>query len=391
MATKDDNNGSLPRGATSLYDFDGNGGNNEQNNPPVNEQPASNNNGNAPAPQTPAVATPPLRKDPYEGFSGSNYGELEDFIRGQMKDVKVETPEERKKRERREKVEGAINGIADMGMALGNLFFTTQYAPNAYNPQNSLSQKYQERMDKAKAEREKDHDRYMNYALTLGKLKDADRNFNFSVAQARQQQQNWQDAFDAGRKDRADDVAYRDKVYQAGRDDRKEDVQWRKDRAAVEDDHWTKNFNESVRQFKVNSSMQRQSLNLQAQRLQMERESNSATYTLGEGNGKVSVPKSAINSLNFAAVYNSLPSQYQSAPREPVMSTDAFGHTVQATDPKTGKLLWKEPDAEAMAIAVGAYLGDQSVPTSDKTATRTALSQLGKKSGGNNRTMPGVN
>ncbi len=375
---------SIPRGATSFYDFDGSSDNDGQNTPPAHDTPspptpATENKDNTPAPQTPAVATPPLRKDPYEGFTGSNYGELEDFIRDQMKDVKMETPEERKKRERREKIEGAINGIADMGMALGNLFFTTQYAPNAYNPQNSLSQKYQERMDKAKAEREKDKDRYMNYALTLGKLKDADRNFNFSVAQARQQQQNWQDTFDAGRKDRADDVAYRDKVYQAGRDDRKEDVQWRKDRAAVEDDHWTKNFNESVRQFKVSSSLQRQSLNLQAQRLQMERESNSATYTLGEGNGKVSVPKSAINSLNFAAVYNSLPKNYRTAQGDPIQ--DKLGNI-------TG---YAQPDAEAMAIAVGAYLGDQSVPTSDKTATRTALSQLGKKSGGKNRTMPGVN
>lgn len=375
---------SIPRGATSFYDFDGSSDNDGQNTPPAHDTPATptpetENKDNTPAPQTPAVATPPLRKDPYEGFTGSNYGELEDFIRDQMKDVKMETPEERKKRERREKIEGAINGIADMGMALGNLFFTTQYAPNAYNPQNSLSQKYQERMDKAKAEREKDKDRYMNYALTLGKLKDADRNFNFSVAQARQQQQNWQDTFDAGRKDRADDVAYRDKVYQAGRDDRKEDVQWRKDRAAVEDDHWTKNFNESVRQFKVSSSLQRQSLNLQAQRLQMERESNSATYTLGEGNGKVSVPKSAINSLNFAAVYNSLPKSYRTAQGAPIK--DMLGNI-------TG---YAQPDAEAMAIAVGAYLGDQSVPASDKTATRTALSQLGKKSGGKNRTMPGVN
>lgn len=364
---------SIPRGA--FYDFDGSSDNDGQNTPPAHDTPATptpatENKDNTPASQTPAVATPPLRKDPYEGFTGSNYGELEDFIRDQMKDVKMETPEERKKRERREKIEGAINGIADMGMALGNLFFTTQYAPNAYNPQNSLSQKYQERMDKAKAEREKDKDRYMNYALTLGKLKDADRNFNFSVAQARQQQQNWQDTFDAGRKDRADDVAYRDKVYQAGRDDRKEDVQWRKDRAAVEDDHWTKNFNESVRQFKVSSSLQRQSLNLQAQRLQIERESNSATYTLGDGNGMVTVPKSAINSHNFAAVYNSLPSNYRKAQGDPIK--DMFGNIIG----------YGQPSAEAMAIAVGTYLGDNSVPANDKAATRSALIQLGKKSGG---------
>lgn len=317
-------------------------------------------------------------KQPYSGFQGSNYAELEDFIKGQMADVKAETPEERRKRERREKWEGVINGIADMGMALGNLYFTSQYAPNAYNGQNSMSEKYRQRLDKAKADREKNRDAYINYALTLGKLKDADRDFNFRVEQARNQQNNWQTQFDAGRKDRANDVAYRDKAYADSRQDRADDVTWRKERANVEDEHWNKNFTESMRQFNVSSSLQRRSLSLQAQRLQHELESDSATYTLGEGQGSVKVPKAAINSLNFAAVYNSLPSQYRTAQGKPI--TNSMGMV-------TG---YGTPDAESMAIAVGAYLGDSSIPADQKTATRTALSQLGKTQGSKNRTMPGV-
>lgn len=161
----------------------------------------------------PSTATPPIQQAP--DFSGSSYGELEDFIRNQMKDVKVETPEERKKRERREKVEGAINGIADMGMALGNLFYATKGAPNAYNPQNSLSAKYQARMEKAKADRERNYDRYMNYALTLGKLKDDKKAFDFKTAQARQQQENWEKVYQAGRDDHKATVDYRNAQIEA--------------------------------------------------------------------------------------------------------------------------------------------------------------------------------
>lgn len=317
------------------------------------KETTTQDDGTQSAPQ-PSSETPKETTQPYV----SNYAELEDYIRGQMADAKPETPEERKKRERREKWEGIISGISDMGMALSNLFFTSQYAPNMYNGKESLSKKAQERMEKAKAAREKNGDRYMNYALTLGKLKDADRDYQNKMEQQRQAQANWKAQFDAGRADRKADEDYRQGRAKAADDQWQKQFDYNKDRDE-------RNFNEQVRQFNVSSSLQRQSLSMQAQRLQMERENNSQIYTLGEGNGSVTVPKAAINSHNFAAVYNSLPKGYRTAKGE--------------------------PSAEAMAIAVGAYLGDQSVPADQKTATRTALSQIGKKSGGNSRTMPGVN
>lgn len=298
-----------------------------------------------------------------------------------MADYTPETEEERKKRERHEKRTKSLAAIADI---LGSMHKAYSYQ-RGVAPMDlpNMTEKAQARFDKAKAERDKDRDRYLNYAITLGNLKDKDRDFNFRIEQARNQQNNWQASFDANRKDRADDVAYRDKAYDDSRKDRADDVAWRKERAGVEDEHWNRNFNESIRQFNVNSSLQRQSLSLQAQRLQMERENNSAFYTLGEGQGSVTVPKSAINSLNFAAVYHSLPQSYQNAHGDPIITKDALGNSVVSG--------YGDPSAEAMAIAVGAYLGDSNVPANQKTATRTALSQLGKKKGGNNRTMPGVN
>lgn len=286
MATEKDNNEQQPVNNTSTPD--NNGGN------------STTTGSTSTTPAQPSTATPPINgQQPYSGFQGSNYAELEDFIKGQMADVKVETPEERKKRERREKIEGAINGIADMGMALGNLYFTSQYAPNAYNGQNSLSEKYQQRLDKAKADREKNRDAYINYALTLGKLKDADRDFNFRVEQARNLQNNWQ------------------KTYDAGRQDREEDVQWRKDRAGVADTQWQKGYDEGVREFDKNLGLQRSaqaeaarhnkaSEGLQRKSLSIQQNANYTQFYAG--GDMISIPNSSLNRQTIGYIFSKTPS-----------------------------------------------------------------------------------
>lgn len=343
------------------------------------EQPTDDGQQQQATPPPPASApaqVTPITDQSQQQPQVSNYAELETYLQQQMAENKPETDEQRKKRERKEKWEGIISGIGDMGMALSNLFFTTQYAPNMYDGNQSLSAKTKERIEKAKAEREANKDKYMNFALQLGKARGDDQDRQFKREQAAQQQANWQATFDAGRADRAADEEYRQGRAAA------QDAQWQ----ATFDynkDKDERNFNESVRQFNVSSSLQRQQIGIQAQRLQMERENNSQVYTLGEGKGMVTVPKAAINSHNFASIYQSLPQQYRTAKGDPIYGTDALGNKTV--------LSYGDPSAEAMAIAVGAYLGDQSVPADQKTATRAALSQIGKQSGGNSRTMPGVN
>lgn len=80
-----------------------------------------------------------------------------------------ETDEQRKKRERREKSKKIIAAVTDGIGALSNLFFTTQYAPNMYNHEkaNTLTP-LQKKLDEAKAQREKDADKYLNYSLQMG-------------------------------------------------------------------------------------------------------------------------------------------------------------------------------------------------------------------------------
>lgn len=87
--------------------------------------------------------------------------------------IHLESDEDKAKRERMEKSKKIIAATVDGLSALSNLFFTTQYAPNAYNPQSSQLGKVNERIEALKAERQADADRYNNYMLRLGDAQNA--------------------------------------------------------------------------------------------------------------------------------------------------------------------------------------------------------------------------
>lgn len=87
--------------------------------------------------------------------------------------VKPETEEERKKRERKEKSKKIISAIGDGISALSNLYFTSQYAPNSFNPRNSSLTKLTQVLERQKAERKADADRYNNIMLRLGDVRNA--------------------------------------------------------------------------------------------------------------------------------------------------------------------------------------------------------------------------
>lgn len=81
-----------------------------------------------------------------------------------------ETEEDRKKREKREKSKRIVAAVGDGIRALSNLYFTSQYAPSMYNPDDSQLAKTDARQEKLKAEREANRDRYLNYSLRIGDL-----------------------------------------------------------------------------------------------------------------------------------------------------------------------------------------------------------------------------
>lgn len=94
-------------------------------------------------------------------------GLLEDLA----KKSRPETEEERKKRERRERSKRIIAAVSDGLSALGNLYFTTRYAPSMYkHDKSSAVNAVDDRIERLKSEREKDRDRYVNYSLKIGDL-----------------------------------------------------------------------------------------------------------------------------------------------------------------------------------------------------------------------------
>lgn len=81
-----------------------------------------------------------------------------------------ETEEQRRKREKREKAKRVIAAVGDGIRALSNLYFTSQYAPNMYNPDDSQLAKTDARQERLKAEREANRDKYLQYSMRIGDL-----------------------------------------------------------------------------------------------------------------------------------------------------------------------------------------------------------------------------
>lgn len=269
-----------------------------------------------------STSTTTTTREPVYKFSGNNYAELEDFIRQQMKENPPESLEEREKREKREKSLGFLARLAD---GLGTLHTAYSYARGvkAMDMPN-FTAKTQERIDKAKAERERNQDCYLNYAIQLGNLKDKQQDFAFRVQQANQQQSNWQDQFDAGRQDRKDDVAYRDKAYNDSRKDRADDVAFR-----------DKQFDEGKRQFNANLGEQarhnRASEGLQARSLSIQQQGNTTRMVLNADGDTITLPNSSLNSHNISYVFNTLPDTVKDKVHgKPIIKTDKRGKSYVA-------------------------------------------------------------
>lgn len=129
---------------------------------------------------------------------------LEPYYERRIEQGRPETKAERKKRERREKWERAISGIADVGRALSNLYFTSQYAPDMYTDSSSMSDAARAHIERAKKEREEREANGLNAAYTWYTLKKGERDYQRQLAKDAQTQQNWVLKFldDKGRKDK---------------------------------------------------------------------------------------------------------------------------------------------------------------------------------------------
>ncbi|MDE6467886.1 MAG: hypothetical protein K2L28_03200, partial [Muribaculaceae bacterium] len=119
--------------------------------------------------ETPGTSTDMerLRADATAGFD-RQIRTVQDFL--DSEENQPESEEKRRERERKEKSKRIIAAVSDGLSALGNLYFTSQYAPNMYNHEKGMATAVGKRLDEQKAERERKRDQYMNFSLKLGDL-----------------------------------------------------------------------------------------------------------------------------------------------------------------------------------------------------------------------------
>lgn len=295
-------------------------------------------------------ATVPISTEIPSEYRASSYEELIPQLEQRMAEYKPLTEEELKKLRRRQKAEGIISGISDAVQSVANLIFTHHYAPNMYNAKEGMSARAKERFEKEKAQREADADKYFNYALTIGKMKDADKERGLQLWQTEQNLARQDRAYDDGRKDRADDVAFRNKDYdererqwQAGFD---REGEWHKE----EGERWE-------RQFNVSSANERARINMEGQRLAQSLKEGQMTFNLGSGNGNVTLSMDKLNAQTVSRIYSTLPESVRSTVQGEPIVQDGF------------VVGYKPPTTEAMLIAIGA-----NVETSP--ATQNAIKQV---------------
>ena len=125
-----------------------------------------NSGGNAPEP---LESKEPPKTDVAPHNDTMGYDQQIAVLQEAANRVKPETEEERKKRERREKSAKIVSAVSDGLQALSNLFFTTRGAPNMYDHKEaSQLTPLQEKLEKLKAERQANADKYLQYSLKIG-------------------------------------------------------------------------------------------------------------------------------------------------------------------------------------------------------------------------------
>ena len=107
----------------------------------------------------------------------------------QMSPYKPPTPEELEKERKKQKREAIFAAIGEGISAMSNLYFTTQYAPNAFDPSKGMAATTKARFDRLKKDREDNQRQYMDGFMRAMKW-DADdardeRNWNHTIERER--------------------------------------------------------------------------------------------------------------------------------------------------------------------------------------------------------------
>lgn len=144
----------------------------------------------------------------------------------QLNPYQPPTQEELERERIKEKRERMFAAIGDGISALSNLYFTTQYAPNMYNHENSQSDKVRSKWDKLRADRDAQMNAYIKNLMAAQQADDENA----------ENERRWQRQLGID-------------AYNQQKDD--EEFQYKKERDGVKDDQWQKSYDQKADQFET--------------------------------------------------------------------------------------------------------------------------------------------
>lgn len=163
-----------------------------------------------PVPVQAYVPEPGPGARPQRSYEGYDYSIAE--LRRAIAAREPEDEEARRKRERRDRARRVIASVGDGLTALANLHYTTQYAPNMYDPANSQRRAVDAKQKEEAAAREKREREYMELGQQLGNAlegREAARQKEHADAMA-----NWLRANQEGRAQREHEAGMALQPYQ---------------------------------------------------------------------------------------------------------------------------------------------------------------------------------
>ena len=267
---------------------------------------AEQNSGeNAPASSSTTAATQSGAKSkpssgagaPASGGGGGGYEEL-------FKKLNPYTPptadelEKEKKRERRAQLFAAIgDGIT----ALSNLYFASQYAPNMYNGQNTLTGANKVRYDKLIKDRDEKNMAYFNGLL---RARQAD-------AEAANLERSWQRqlGLDQEARDRYNEsITHRNERERIADERQNRNEQYKKERDEKTDRRLQENFEEGKRQFDLSHNLQIQKNNVSSEQAKEKaaRDARGKQLIFADGNGKHVAIHEKVWEGSMQTIYNAL-------------------------------------------------------------------------------------
>lgn len=198
---------------------------------------------NAPVSSTPAAPPTPAKQNgtpPTNGGTPAGGGGYEALFR-QLNPYTPPTAEELEKERKKQRRNEIFAAIGDGVMALSNLFFTTQGAPNMYTGKNTMSERTKIRYDKLMKDREGKNNAYFNGLI---RAKQAD-------AEEAHRERSWQRQLGLDQKndDRYNEgIQHRNEREKIADDRYDAEQEYKKGRDKEADKRWQTTFDENKRQ-----------------------------------------------------------------------------------------------------------------------------------------------